>query len=184
MNRLLLTSGAFAFLAALAAPRPEARSAPAPLPRGGHATPQAVFEAARKARGAGDHKGLHDCLSPDASEALAGQLICIGCITAGFASLDNTGKLNAQLGALGPVLTRHGVTQKDVAKASRDGPLPNGNGNPGPKELASLLKDRRGFVVEMLAAMAKHHDLKGLVLVGHRLENVRINGDKASAKVY
>ena len=155
----------------------------------GFATPEACYQAVKKAVEAKDWGGFYDCLTPESQEIVAGSMVLMGSMMkmmSGMAALggpEAAAKAEKETADLTAVLEKHGVTDTALEGFTPD---PATMQQPEAiKKLADVVKDKRGFVVDMFAAMEKtatggpNFDKK---LAGE-LKDVKIDGDKATAKV-
>lgn len=171
MNAILLP----ALLCSLA-PTPE------PEPPGGgvyYNTPQAVFDASRKASEKGDYMTVVDCIAPEMRRDYAASLVVQALMLKGV-GLAGGDKAARPIKA---VLDRHGLTDKALSGIS----LGSGGAGPARKAraaIAKLIKKPKAFAAEMMAAQqkwARALDLPGgLPKSPNKLVGVKVEGKKAS----
>jgi hypothetical protein len=126
-------------------------------------TPQAVFDAAIAAAKKQDFKAFCECMDDESRDALAGQFAMMGMMVKSFSEFDPKDKGKAA--PLDAILKKHGLTEEVMKKGPPNLPRP-AKAPKGPDEQNKamaemarvMIKDRTGFIVEMLAALEKMGD--------------------------
>jgi hypothetical protein len=160
-------------------------------PKGGkgkvYKTPEDAFNGVFTALEKKDWKGFTQSLTKDSRDQVAVALFFLGQFAKGFAGLDKTGKGNEQIKKIDAVLKKHGLTDEVLKKPPKD-KVPKDTfpkDKPDPKDpkqmkqmfklIAGLIKDRDGFIADMLDVMNETKLIEGKP----QLEDVKITGNTA-----
>ncbi len=189
MNRLYRRLGASLCLLSLSTSLLGCGGGSGSTAEGDFATPEACYQAVKKAVEAKNWGGFYDCLTADSQEIVAGSMVLMGNMVkmmsgmAAMAGPEAAAKAEKEMSAVTTVLEKHGVTEDAMKGFSPD---PETMQQPEAiKKLAAVAKDKRAFVADMFAAMetmgqgGPDFDKK---LAGE-LKDVKIDGDHATAKV-
>jgi hypothetical protein len=148
-------------------------------------TPQEAFAALEKASKNKDWKTVYDVFTDETQEFLAGALpllVISAKEVAKLAPKDKREEALARLKKAEQVLARNGLTEeflKRLEKELREGKLEMKKAF---KMLLAPVKDRRAFVVDMLATMDRFKEFKFKEFRGgNQLKDVKVEGDKATA---
>jgi len=150
-------------------------------------SPQEVFEAAREAVAKEDWKTFGQCLTENALDDVAGELVFSASLVLAFSGAEgfpSNEKTKARYKLVSEALAKHGVTKEFIEKTHKELKDDEDQGKVLKKLLAPV-KDRHAFVVDMTAALKqvakkpeKPHPLKSA-----ELKEVKIDGDSASGVV-
>ncbi len=153
-------------------------------------TPQEVFDAAKTAIKNNDTKTAMDCLTDEARDTLTGGVAFMALMAKGFGAFAQKDEEKEKLKKLDDVLNRHGLTEEYVKTL----PKPQIGKKPSPEEikegikkLVAPIKDRGGFVADVLALLPSKDGKKGgpfEELGGNpKLEDVKVTGDRAKGEM-
>ena len=141
-------------------------------------TPEAVFDAFIDAGNKKDFKTFVACLTDTSRDKMAGLMIFAGAMNKAFADFDKTGKAKKMVEKIDKIFDKHGLNKEKLDNLK---PAPGAD----PKELQKSLqkvvgtiKDRPGFVADMLVAMDQ-----GKPKSKPELKDVKITGDTATGSV-
>lgn len=151
-------------------------------------TPQAVFDAARKAAEKGDGKGVIQILSDDNRDGMAGMMVIIGSFStqvgAAFAKTDED---KEKIKKIDDVLTRYGVTQEMAKNAIALAKEMKGKqpfeALPPLRKLLEPVKDRAGLIADMMVLTDKKGGKPFDEFKTAKLQDVKVDGDVARGSV-
>lgn len=158
-----------------------------PTAAGGHATPEAAFEALKTGIADEDIGAVYDVLTPDAQELMAGTMIKFAVLEQKLGSFlppaadGSAAKPDPDSERKREVLRRHGIKWKALADTP---PAANESGAiEQVREMASKLSDPRGFVADMWKIMDEAGEADELPMSSLKGEliDVEIDGDEATA---
>jgi hypothetical protein len=145
-----------------------------------HATPDAVFAAAKTALNKEDWKGFCQCLTPESRDGFAAGMAFAGIMMQGFASAGGAdGEKDAK--NIQAVMDKHGLTE-EVMQKNMEGDSP-ANQDEAAKRLLEPVKDRDAFVADIMAALSnlKGNQKKSPIEKDATLKDVKVDGDSATA---
>jgi hypothetical protein len=180
---LVLATMAVIALSAVYGPAGETKQAPT------YATPQAAFEAAKKAAVQKDYRAVFGALTEDNRDAFAGLMVIMGSfvkeIGAKFAKTDED---KEKVKKIETVLDKHGVTPEMTQEAMTLAKEMQGKDPaevlPVMRKLIKPLKDRVGLVSEMMSLTDQ--EKKGSPfeeLKTAQLKDVKVDGNTAKGKL-
>jgi hypothetical protein len=150
-------------------------------------TPQEVFDAVQKAGEKQDWKALLGCITADSRDEITGTVVFGALLIKGFGKFATKEEEKANLKKIETLLDKHGITEENLAKLKKDDEKADLNDPVVRKKvmklLASVVKDKEGFILEFIAAVPPKDKKQGAFedLVGSNptLKNVKIDGDSA-----
>ena len=188
IHRIASRGTTFALLAILATGPSQSADVP------GGDSPEAVFENMRTAAGDNDYLAMADCISPEGRAEISTMMFLAASMTAAFSQMggemaadmaEATGSsapppepeedLNAKLQAL---LARHGLDQATLEAAG-----PGSEGRPKELESPEFFADIMTFLDELPDEGDGSGSEGGFTIPQGDLENLEIDGDRASAQV-
>lgn len=180
-----LALAAVVLLGMLAAYGPAGEQAPT------YATPQAAFEAAKKAVEKKDYKAVVGTLTEENRDALAGAMVVMGSMVKQFGpKFAKTDEDKAKIQKIETLLEKHGVTAEIAKKAVDLGFGAKGKEPselmPAIRKLGESVKDRAGLIVGMLALSDQDKKMTGNPfddLKTAQLKDVRIDGNTAKGMI-
>lgn len=154
---------------------------------GGYDSPQAVWDAAKKAEKDKDGETFIKCFDADTQNILAAGMVFTGMFATSMSKFDK--KAAEKMKPVQDVMNKHGLTEDFLKKAQKD--KPKGN---TPEDLMKAMlkltepiKDKAAFFVEMTKAMDAASDKKKQkddhMIADAELKDVKIDGDKAKGKM-
>jgi hypothetical protein len=152
-------------------------------------TPQAVYDAAQKAAKTLDGKKLWSCMSKGEQDHQVGSLVVMPHLLKAFGSFGSKEpkileQVEKNLKPLFDVLKKHKLTEEDLKerfkdKGPKDSPGKGKMTRENLQKIASAVKNRKAFFVDMLAALKKQgkkEEKPGKA----ELKDLEIDGDKAT----
>jgi hypothetical protein len=140
-------------------------------------SPEAAFEAARTAASKSDLKALFAAVDPATLDELAADCGVAGAALRGLAPSAGA-DLKARIDGVSAVLDRHGLTATAVKKVAPE------DEKKRKEAYLALVKDKVGFLAEVLPAMAKGGKAEAPSwAAGAKLENLKVDGSTATAVV-
>jgi hypothetical protein len=139
----------------------------------GYKTPEAAFEAMKAAAKKADYKAFFAVWEPAGLDVLVNQLA-----SAAIARReDKTGKFAEAFKDALPILDRHGLTPE----ATKPLPLPKSPDDI--KAWSALVKDKLGFVGDLMPVIAKGKETAFKAAGDATMTDLAIKGDRATAKL-
>lgn len=163
-----------------------------PLFLGGYRSPEAVFTAARQAAEREDWRGFCGCLTPPSRDLLVGSMVHnVSQIAAArsFASASGLGAgqaVDAKVQPILDVLQRHRLDDETVQRMAKELPwMPNASDAERVDQTLAPIRDRNGFVADMIAAMRQIDNSPGVkpFAAQSELTEVKIDGERATGMV-
>ncbi len=163
-----------------------------PLLSGGYRSPEAVFAAARQASEREDWRSFCGCLTPPSRDLLAGGMVQnMAQIIAArkFASTGGTGAeqaVDAKFQPILDVLQRHRLDDETVQRMAKELPsMPSAADAERVDRVLAPIRDRNGFIADMIAALRQIADGPGggPFAAQSELTEVKIDGDRATGVV-
>ncbi len=150
-------------------------------------SPQAVFDAAKKAEASEDWKVFCQCLTPESQEAFSVETaldaVFLRSVVVGLSGLLFAGEKEAEreFAKVSEVLGKHGFDEKTLKGIEEDSKSPE-------EEVAAIgrkIKDKPAFISDMFAALSAMNGSEVIpLLVGSaKLVGLNIDGDAATATV-
>jgi hypothetical protein len=146
----------------------------------GSKTPEQVFADFKDAADKKDYKRMVSHLTNESQDMMAGGLVFVGSFAAGMGEMPG-GSAEAKESSkkIADVLKKHGVGEdalKTKPKVEKQDP------EAAMKELAALVKDKPGFIADMLAALPQKGG-EGFDVTFKDLKNLKVEGDTATGTV-
>ncbi|MEQ8209883.1 MAG: hypothetical protein RH917_08620 [Lacipirellulaceae bacterium] len=156
-----------------------------------HETPEATFEAAKKAMESEDYAALVGCFTPESQDFMVFGLTMAGTMAKAFASMgesfgaepdaDAKAELEAKFAPLDKVLEKYGLTEDKLESQGLDAMQ---DPKAATQKIAALVDDKPAFVGEMMKALKAASDGKPQgpqQMFMAKLSDIKIDGDSASA---
>lgn len=146
----------------------------------GSKTPEQVFADFKDAADKKDYKRMVGHLTDESQDMMVGGLVFVGSFAAGMGEMPG-GSADAKESSkkIADVLKKHGVGE-DALKNKPKGD--NKDPEAAMKELAALVKDKPGFIADMLAALPQKGS-DGFEMKFGTLKNLKVEGDTATGTV-
>lgn len=146
----------------------------------GSKSPEQVFADFKDAADKKDYKRMVGHLTDESQEMMVGGLVFVGGFAAAFGDMPG-GPPDAKESSkkITDVMKKHGVGE-DALKNKPKGD--NKDPEAAMKELAALVKDKPGFIADMLAALPKKGS-EGFDITFKDLKNLKVEGDTATGTV-
>jgi len=161
-----------------------------------HDSPQAAYDTARAATGAKDYKAFCDCLTPESLDFMAGAMIHVVSTMKDVAArepdfVENKQDFEASSKALDNVLAKHGVKENQLKWMQTMDPAASPEDMKAAlAKLTTPIRDKPMFLVEIMNAMdamevayTGKHGSMGKGMFSGRLEKIKVEGDRATARV-
>ena len=147
----------------------------------GGSSPEDVFAKMKTAAKNKDYEGMVKCMDSKSQEQMAVGMFMMSSMMKGFAGLGGDGKGKEAAEKIDGVLKKHNlddIDEKEMEKFAndKDGAM---------KFLGSKIKDKAGFVGDLMTAMESMGDGKEKVApeIEGELEDVEIDGDTATGTI-
>lgn len=154
-------------------------------------TPEAVFEAAKKAMESENYENLVSCFTPESQDYMVFGLTMAGTMAKAFAGLgesfgaepdaDAKAELDAKFAQLDQVMEKYGLTEEKLESQGLDAMQ---DPKAATQKIAALIDDKPAFVGEMFKALEAASDGEAQgpqQMFMAKLSEVKIEGDSASA---
>jgi len=167
-----------------------------------HDSPQAAYDAAKAATKAKDYSAFSDCLTPESQDMMSGGMIRQSlmmkeiAVRGGPEGEQDQQDLKASCRALDDVLAKHGLNQDQLQaiQAIDLVAVPPEEGMAALAKLTTPIKDKSAFLVEIMNTMDAMESAytgkqggmgknKTTGMFEGRLENIKVEGDRATAQV-
>jgi hypothetical protein len=148
-------------------------------------SPQAVFDAATAAASKEDWPAFMNCLTDDSQDKFTFGVAFGAMMMKGFAAIDKD-KGKDVSDAIDAALKKHGMTEahmQEIGKGMVDLKGPKQSEKETLKKAIAPIKDKPAFVADVMAALKKLGSKDTQEKFGGTLKDLKIEGDKATAKV-
>jgi hypothetical protein len=148
---------------------------------GGASTPEAAFQNMKKAAQDKNWRAYCNCLTEESQDTMAGMMVLSGSMMQALGGL--AGNQNQVGEKIKGVFEKHGLSADAVEKLKNEGPPMSMD--KGLSSLSSAIKDRAGFLADMMEVMSEFGDAKKVtpVMDDATLTDVKIEGDTATGTV-
>lgn len=163
-----------------------------------HDSPQASFDAAKAAAKTKDFNVLCDCFTPESMDVMAGSMIMTASMMKAMGGLAALGgekakqDFEANCKVLDDVLARHGVSEDQLKSMQGMNPASSPEDMMAAfAKLTTPIKDKSAFIGEIMNALDSVNqgkqggmgENKPTEMFEGKLENLKVEGDRASAQV-